>query len=228
MVTTMVLLASVAGQGDPRPTQVHPAAPVAQWSQGTVTLDIVSASVTIKGESANYELMASYHNGGDQKATGQVALPFYSYGLSPRPSGALSASWNKIALPEVKPAGAFGAMRGPMERPGSGANLVAYSVWPVEIPARGTGTLRANFAVPLAKTGLDYDTRLLSFLIGNTVPPIGQFQFSIKWDEAAIFKVRSATFGDTAMQVGNNGAFVKMSGPLAGRLLQFKFYPMAK
>ncbi|MCA0360341.1 MAG: hypothetical protein LCH41_04740 [Armatimonadetes bacterium] len=234
-MTTALVLASLAQTQRDIPTQVVPSVPTFVHTVPAdanakdfqpATTQLHTVTVTLSKETATIETVTLFRNPNATALMGTLRMPFFSHGFSPRATGEITATWNKGPM-----TGGRRVNDTTLVMPGKTDAVVptqgAVYEWPGAIPAKGTGTLRTSFQIPLAKVALGQTARQFALHIPPMSAPTEQLQVAIKFSPEIVFGVLNSQGPFGTFQTGPNGSFAKWDGKTATKegYVLFRFYP---
>lgn len=226
MMIATLALASALAQAPPNVPDdaelVYPVMPqltvIANEDGDKVSLRMSIHSVTARlaAQTVAYQSLSLFKNTTEFEGMVEVAVAFESYRHGFGPEIQVKALWSDE---EVEPSG-VAVLQGEPSR-----YVVKYTV---AVDKAATHSLRLKFTLPIGKSGIDREERLIGYKLIDIgqAEALEQFRMSVKYDGATVF-VPIAAKPDWGWEVGANGAYLKLDGRPSNRttVLSYRYYP---
>ena len=182
----------------------------------SLRMSIHAVTVRLAARKATYESLSLFKNTTDFEGEVELAVAFESHRHAFGPEIPVKALWSDE---EIERSG-VSVLQGQPSR-----YVVSYRV---AVDKAATHPLRLKFTLPIGKSGIDREERLIGYKIIDIgqADALEQFRMSVKYDASTVF-VPIAAKPDWGWEVGANGAFLKMDGRVSDKaeMLSYRFYP---
>ena len=182
---------------------------------------INSANVALGKTENSYESLSLYKNAANVDGQVELALVFESWRFGFGPGIKLDAKWadapvlpsTTVVVPSVPEKGQMGTYTLKFNLP---------------VKKQATYSLKLKFVLPVGKSGVDREERLVGYRVSNTgqVAPINQFRFAVQFSPETVFAPIEAK-PNWGWQVGPDGAYLKLDGRRSDQdaVIVFRYYP---
>ena len=223
LALTLATLQQQAPAGLPQDAEaVYPAMPVLTPAEGsgvTPVVTIHASTATLTKDTVTFESLTLYKNTSATEGEVNLDVDFGSYRSGFGSAIKVEGKWSDQPLPDPQI-----VVRTP-ESTDAGHYTLRYKL---AMKKNATHSLRLKFTVPVGKSGVDREERLIAYRVrdlGQT-PALEQFRLSVKYNSESVFVPIGAT-PDWGWQIGANGAYLKLDGRKSDKdsLLVFRYYP---
>lgn len=220
----MTAMNTPIAQSAERVAHLTPGLPVFIDEDASVETNLHRLTVTITKTEAKVESVTLFRNPDATPASGSVYLPFLAYRRNENDIKGLKVLWMDKEQPAVPARSPRSNMP---DVPGLVRDIPVTYVYPVTLPAKGSGSFKATFTIPLTAIGIDDRAKEFTYEVAPRTDTIAQFQFAIKYTEDDVFRVIVADASDGKFQVGPRGAFLKLDNHRFDERARFRFdfYP---
>lgn len=195
------------------------AVPNSDGSKVDLNANMHSVTGTISQRAVSYETLTLYKNQAAVEGTAAIEVEFDSYRSGFGKEITIEGTWSDQPLP--KPELKIKYPQGTT----TGAYVMRYTL-PVKKSA--THSLKIKFSLPVGKSGIDREERLVAYRVRDIaqVGALEQFRMALKYSPKEVF-VRIGGLPDWGWQIGANGAYLKLDGRKSDQdaVLVFRFYP---
>lgn len=184
-----------------------------------VVMTIHSVTGTLSKTGVAYESLTLYKNNAGFEGSAVIEVDFGSYRSGFGKEIVVTGTWSDMPLPTPEK-----VIRYP-EHEKAGNYFLRYTVG---MKKSATHSLRLKYSLPVGKSGIDREERLVAYRVrdlGQT-NALDQFRMTLKYNPSLVF-VRIEGKPDWGWQIGENGAYLKLDGRKSDKdaVLVFRYYP---
>ena len=180
-----------------------------------------SMTVKLGKAQASFESLSLFKNTAKVEGEVELVVEFEAYRSGFGPDIPVKVLWSDE---EVEPVDLKTRYAVP-EKGQIGLYSLTYRV---TVEKEATHSLRIKFSLPVGKSGIDREERLIGYRVMDIKQSqaLEQFRMSVKYDGEIVFVPIEAK-PDWGWQVGANGAYLKLDGKKSDRdaILTYRFYP---
>lgn len=188
-------------------------------SKVDVVTTIHSVTGTLSKSSVAYESLTLYKNNVAVDGNVIIEIDFGSYRSGFGKEIKVEGTWSDKPLPTPEK-----VIRYP-EHEKAGNYTLRYTV-PVKKSA--THSMRLKYSLPVGKSGVDREERLVTYRVRDLgqAETLSQFRLALKYNSSTVF-VRIEGKPDWGWQIGESGAYLKLDGRKSDKdaVLVFRYYP---
>ena len=184
-------------------------------------MTIHSMTVKLGKEKSSYESLSLFKNSADVEGEVDLVVAFEAYRSGFGADIPVTVVWSDE---EVEPVDLKTRYAVP-EKGQIGLYALTYRV---TVKKLSTHSLRIKFKLPVGKSGIDREERLIAYRVFDIKQSqaLEQFRMAVKFSEELVFAT-IASKPDWGWEVGTKGAYLKLDGKKSDRdaIVTYRYYP---